>query len=272
MISIVGVHGVGQLDEKHQRADIVAGLSRIWGEAVASGIGCDPSRITMSCAYYAPELAPSVSPQSDALDLLPDEAKEMVMEWFRDLGAAEPVMQSLLGWPLKQGTQWAQQTMPWLTERVIAAFFREVHTFLETSGGPQRTAARDEVAQTIREHEPSIVVAHSLGTIVTYETLWAYTDLKIDLLITLGSPLGMTAVRSRLEPSLAASLGHRPPGVRRWVNVADPGDPIAVPTHLRALFPDIDLDREDSIGVFSFHSATNYLKSPVVAATISPLL
>ncbi len=41
---------------------------------------------------------------------------------------------------------------------------------------------RGEVADTIATHQPAAVIVHSLGSVVTYETLWARTDLKIDLL------------------------------------------------------------------------------------------
>ena len=196
----------------------------------------------------------------------------MVMEWLLDLGAAEPVIQGWLGWPLREGAQWAQERVPWLTEKMIATFFREVDAYLETPDGPRRKAVRNEVAQTIRDHRPEVIVAHSLGTVVTYETLWAEPDLTADLLITMGSPLGMTPIRSRLEPGMDRSEGRRPPGVRRWVNVADHGDPIAVPRSLLALFPGIESDVPESIGALSIHSATNYLGSKAVAKEIIPML
>jgi hypothetical protein len=269
MISILGVHGVGYLDMKHERAEIVSGMSRRWTETIAKGLGYPAAALDVTCAYYSPFLARSYTPQSDPLDALPDGAKDMFMEWLEDLGAPPVVAQGRMGWPLRQGAQWAQKRFPGLTQAAIAAFFREVDAYLRTPSGGQRTAARDEVAQTIREHPSRVVIAHSLGSVVTYEAFWAYPDLTADLLITIGSPLGMRPVLSRLEPGTAQSQGCRPPGVRRWVNVADPGDPVAVPHKLRELFSGIIFDREDSIGAFSIHSATAYLECAAVAATIA---
>lgn len=269
MITIVGVHGVGHLDRKHERPKIVLDMSGRWVKAIAKGLGYPEAALDVTCAYYSPFLARSYTSQGDVLDSLPDEAKDMFMEWLEDLGAPPVVTQARAGWPLRQGSQWAQKRFPWLTKAAIAAFFREVHAYLRTPGGPQRTAARDEVARTIREHPSDVVIAHSLGTVITYEALWEYPDLTADLLITLGSPLGMRPVLSRLKPGIAQSQGARPPGVRRWVNVADPGDPIAVPRKLHELFPGITFDRENNIGAFSIHSASAYLECAAVAATIA---
>jgi hypothetical protein len=272
MIAIVGVHGVGHLDKKNERAEIVSGMSRRWTEAIAKGLGHPASVFNVRCAYYSPFLASSYTPQGDALDTLPDEAKDMFVEWLEDLGAPPVVVQGQMGWPLRQGAHWVQKLFPRFTKAAIATFFHEVHTYLRAPSGPHRSAAREEVAQTIREGPTRVVIAHSLGSVITYEALWADPDLTADLLITIGSPLGMRPVLSRLEPSVAQSLGHRPPGVRRWLNIADPGDPIAVPYRLRKLFPGIELDRTDSIGPLSIHSATAYLKGPLVAASIAPFL
>lgn len=50
--------------------------------------------------------------------------------------------------------------------------------------------------------EPTIVVAHSLGTIIAYDILHSITDKGYDIrgLITLGSPLGLHAVIRQLDP------------------------------------------------------------------------
>ena len=59
-----------------------------------------------------------------------------------------------------------------------------------------------------------MLLAHSLGSVVAYETLWARPDLQIDLLITLGSPLGMPdVIFDQLDPAPIARRGQRPPGV-----------------------------------------------------------
>jgi hypothetical protein len=58
------------------------------------------------------------------------------------------------------------------------------------------------------------------------------------VLVTLGSPLGLAAIRSRLVPQPPAY----PAAVRRWVNIAAPDDIVAARRDLQALF---DRDRPD---------------------------
>lgn len=89
----------------------------------------------------------------------------------------------------------------------------------------------------------------------------ARPDLKIDLLVTLGSPLALPqAILPRLRPTPADGRGARPPGVARWVNLADPGDIVAVPKGgISRTFEGVDTDEHTVIGAFDFHLAKNYL-------------
>lgn len=91
------------------------------------------------------------------------------------------------------------------------------------------------------KHRPQVVIVHSLGTVVTYEALHAHPELNVELLLTLGAPLAMPrAVFDRLNPhptSSSAPLGARPASLARWVNIADPGDPVAIPPSLHAPSP-----------------------------------
>ena len=89
----------------------------------------------------------------------------------------------------------------------------------------------------------------------------------------MGSPLGMPGVIfEKLRPAPTDGLGAKPPGVTRWVNIADPGDFVAVPRHLHRLFQGITSDLEASIGVLQFHKAAAYLASPAVSGLLAAYL
>ncbi len=134
-----------------------------------------------------------------------------------------------------------------------------------------RAAVRDEVRRVIAQHRPAVVIAHSLGSVVAYEALAAGGLPPVELLVTLGSPLGMPdVVFDRLDPSPAAGFGARPAGVRRWVNIADHGDLVAVPRLLARRFHGVDADLEASINAFDFHRVVRYLACPVTARTVAP--
>ncbi|WP_327097173.1 GPI inositol-deacylase [Nocardia vinacea] len=81
--------------------------------------------------------------------------------------------------------------------------------------------------------ETRVVIGHSLGSVVAYDALRARSsEHPVPLLLTLGSPLGFSAISRRLQPP--------PPGfpsvVRRWVNIAAPDDIVAARSDLHTVF------------------------------------
>jgi hypothetical protein len=88
-----------------------------------------------------------------------------------------------------------------------------------------RPGVRDEIDRVVVEKltdEPTVVVSHSLGTVVAYSLLCRDTRrLQIPLLVTLGSPLGIRAVRDQFRPL-------RYPPVGAWYNAFDSHDVVAL--------------------------------------------
>ena len=107
------------------------------------------------------------------------------------------------------------RTLRALLLRVILRFFlRDAHRyFFESEGAPIRQRLSDVLSQ---ESTPAIVVGHSLGSIVAYDVLSNGGAAEVPLLVTLGSPLAIDAVKE---------LVHQPPRVpervRAWLNAAD---------------------------------------------------
>lgn len=60
-------------------------------------------------------------------------------------------------------------------------FVREVSWYLNRP--ERRSAARELVAQKVSQRHPRVIVAHSLGRVVTYEALWSKLDWHVDLLV-----------------------------------------------------------------------------------------
>jgi pimeloyl-ACP methyl ester carboxylesterase len=163
---------------------------------------------------------------------------------------------------------------PGAVESLVAVFFPEVERYLN-GNTPHRTTIRAEVASTIASAAtPRIVLAHSLGSVVAYEALCAYPHIEVELLVTLGSPLAMPiVVFDRLDPTHRNGSGQRPAGVRRWINVTDKGDLIAIPKGgIKARFQDVDDDVETSVHWADFHTVTNYLKTETLAHILRPHL
>jgi hypothetical protein len=281
-LGIVAVHGVGHYD-RYRIADVVcAAYSADWAGHLAAGLGVAANRLDVAFAYYAPELHSGPTAHGYDRDELQDPlAKELMAEWLDALAAPASVAQGALTLPLRYAASWVADKFSLdgrLTGLFIRVFFGEVAAYLRSDDDPARLAAREQVAHRIAQYRPRIVIAHSLGTVVTYEALHAHPELTVDLLLTLGSPLALPrAVFDRLLPRPAngplGRLGACPEGVSRWVNVADPGDPVAIPPHLAQAFHGIALDLTDTVHAgFGFHHAKNYLSCAATAATLGPYL
>lgn len=271
--------------DPHSTVDQVrAAQSVLWTQHLASGLQLPTNSFDLDFAYYAALLntGPAAQGAADAEELSDPLAQELMAAWLEELGAPTPVAQGALTLPLRYAAAWVAEKFSLdgrLTQLFIRLLFREVALYLRADEDQARLAAREEVAARIAQHRPRVVISHSLGTVVTYEALHAHPELKVELLLTLGSPLALPhAVFDRLTPrptglSTSTPLGARPEGVARWVNIADPGDPVAIPPRLARAFTGIALDLTDSIHpTYGFHHAKNYLSCAATAATLGPYL
>lgn len=261
MTRIIGVHGVGNHRPGETAEQAARQLSTIWRRHLSAKL---PDICTVDVAYYADQLRTPGRQGIDDLDNLPADAEQMLRTWLESLELPTQGRQGWGTWPLRQALAWVAERRglsPRLVNLFVATFFREVATYLRPTDDSARTAARERVVHTLRAGGANVVIAHSLGSVVAYEALWACPDVPVDLLVTLGSPLALPhAVFPRLRPAPADDRGARPPSVARWVNLADPGDLVAVPLFgVSRRFADVDVDEHSVAHAFDFHLVSNYL-------------
>jgi hypothetical protein len=125
------------------------------------------------------------------------------------------------------------------------------------------------------EGELLIVVAHSLGTVIALEALADFSERSIDLLITIGSPLSTETVASRMIQKSRSW----PQVVRKWVNVSDPDDIVALHHSIdRRNFLKNCSDRDKATiwniidvknHTSNHHGIVGYLDDPVVAQLLT---
>lgn len=107
-----------------------------------------------------------------------------------------------------------------LGQAAIESFTRDVYLYTRRAG-VQAEINRIVAAQLTEE--PTIVVGHSLGSVVAYNVLRTDTRrLNIPLYVSLGSPLGIRAIRDELRPL------RYPDRLGRWFNAFDPRDVVAL--------------------------------------------
>ena len=95
---------------------------------------------------------------------------------------------------------------------------------------------------------PRIVVAHSLGTIITYDVLTTTPELaglQLDILFTLGCPLGSGNVQGLIRDR-AGRPNPVPPPLAAWLQLLGRSfDPVAIEHTLRDEFVPKDVTRDD---------------------------
>lgn len=270
---IVGVHGIRCYRYLTEAGTVTLAAERLAAEwAAALGIPYDTE--SLRTAYYAQLLHLGSAQGTDDPELLSADAQRLLLGWVTALGAPAEVAMGPGTLPVRQAAGWLAERFGDAARKLAVLFCREADTYVSEHDSPRRAAAREEVQRVLALQQPRVVVAHSLGSVVAYEALW-HRPFDLDLLITLGSPLGMPHVfyeRLSLGEGNEQSKGQRPPGVRRWVNIADIGDIVAIPRDLPSRFPGIDAHHEVSLGPIASHKATRYLARPEVAAELGHLL
>ncbi|RSN62744.1 hypothetical protein DMH01_08840 [Amycolatopsis sp. WAC 04182] len=266
MARIVLVHGIAQEQKSADTLEAewlpsLAGGVRLAGDAaLADAVWRDARPGDARMAFYG-DLFRKDGQQGGADELTADEwalAETLAAEWLRNaassasretdrnraraelaqLGgqagetqgvraAARPVLNALVRLKpfARLGVAFA--------ERVVVKALKQVTLYLTDE------TIRERVQERVAEHigpETEVIVGHSLGSVVAYEAAHRHGR-PLPLLLTLGSPLGLRTVvyeRTRPQPPCV------PPGVARWVNLADRDDLVAARPDLSGMFPGAD--------------------------------
>lgn len=170
----------------------------------------------------------------------------------------------------QRGLQLLDRYVPKARSRLIEATAADVSQYLHEHEVQQYIDAG--VAQAFRECDGDVVVVgHSMGSIVAYQVLSraGLVDCHVKTLITIGSPLGLQAIREALEP-----ITH-PPNVGSWFNAYDERDLVSLNPLDEKNFP-VSPKIVNYGGVKNesenHHKIGGYLSDPVIATAISDAL
>lgn len=229
--------------------------------------------LTVECAFYGHEYSDGKSDgdrQYAAVDLEPGletEFVEAIAAGLQGDGGDEGKKLYLPGG--LQRALVAIQRSPLFEGRdsVLVSFVKQVSRYLEDA--EFRSRVHDEVAQAMAR-SPRLVIGHSLGSVVAYDWLQRNRVENPPALVTLGSPLGLEAIRRRLDQPLDRS--RWPGDVRSWANIAAGHDAVAMVKELAPLYhPDI-VDQPCANPRASAHSAVTYLTNVRTARAIDKAL
>ncbi|MGW0804587.1 hypothetical protein [Nonomuraea sp. NPDC002799] len=271
MAVIVGVHGIGKynyyLEAGNSAAGAAAAMRRKWDRYLQAALGEESGAYFSEIAYFSHHLhdgRPGGAPRSPAAMEAP--AQQIFVNWARQAGVGEHVTGML-----KSFTGWLLGKLDARSAAFAKLFAPEVAAYL--TDAVRREKCRQAVADVIRANQPKVVIAHSLGSVVAYEALASDPSLHVDLLITLGSPLGMrNVVFEHLLPAPVNGRGERPKGVKRWVNIADKDDIAAIPAALCDSFTGVDAEELVNLDWIDFHTVEKYLGCPALDPHLRPFL
>ena len=183
----------------------------------------------------------------------------------------EVLRRGVLNWEWVQGIlSLLDKKVPFASSASVALFTEDVFKYLNQN--EIRTTMDKGVRQAFTPGVETVVVAHSLGTVVAYNVLSekkAAEELAVPMLITLGAPLGVKVIKKAIRPiAHPACVGH-------WFNAMDQRDVVA-------LFPlddgnfDISPAIENKTDVDNDtpnrHGISGYLGDAVVARRIHDAL
>ena len=105
---------------------------------------------------------------------------------------------------------------------------RYVHDVNEIAAHTRRLLKMPLQAATLAQR-PILLIAHSMGSVIAFDSLWELSHegrerAHIDLLLTMGSPLGQRYVQERLKGATKTGYDRYPGNIRRWKNLAAVGD------------------------------------------------
>lgn len=216
-----------------------------------------------------PAFAPKGSPVFDEYT----EFKARVVDEMRvRAGISDQAVQAEAGdLPVEKGPQnwaWVQavvrlldRTFISLPEGTLEVFLRDVFLYTRKTAV---SSAIDAIVAPYITSDMRVVIGHSLGSVVAYNVLKAAAH-KPPLFVTVGSPLGIRAIRSKL------GVLTNPAGGKGWYNAYDPRDVVALnPLDTTNFGVDPAIANYDGVNnqTSNRHGIVGYLNDPNIARAI----
>ncbi len=188
-----------------------------------------------------------------------------------------------------------------ITDVILHRFFRDLESYYSgnySDNSPSlpnhtptiRDRIRERAGTVLQEHKNDeiLFIAHSMGTIIAYDVLTLLLpDLPVSTFITIGSPLGLPIVKSKIAYENRHLLKDfrklkTPPGVMKWYNFSDIEDYVAINYDLADDFSanergvivrDFIVNNDYRINDHKNpHKSFGYLRTPELASVIREFL
>jgi len=177
-----------------------------------------------------------------------------------------------------------------VTDKIIHNYFKDLEVYYSDNSMDQhdptclaRDAIRKKLFDVLKIHKNDdvLLIGHSMGSIIAYDVLVNHTnDCKVKTFITVGSPLGIPIIVSRIfEEQKSLSV---PKNISKWYNHSDAEDLVAMDHTLKDDFPENEnnIKVEDMLVYNDYvindkrnpHKVYGYLRTPEMAQIITDFL
>jgi hypothetical protein len=127
---------------------------------------------------------------------------------------------------------WLPALMALIPDAAVKSTILETERYFNNQqgiGDAVRELVKSPLRRMFSRGDRVLLIGHSMGSVIAYDALWQLWHEernrgRVDLLVTLGSPLGMRFVQRRLIGFDDEPARRFPGNIRRWVNVAAQGD------------------------------------------------
>jgi len=169
----------------------------------------------------------------------------------------------------------------------------EINRYFDNRDG-EGTQARDFLKRALQDawqqNRRVLLMGHSFGSVIAYDALWELSHSeadaqrgRVDLFVTMGSPLTMRYIRRRLKGAGQQGRLRYPTNIDRWLNLAAVGEVTALDRRMSHCFSEMcDLNLvqsiDDNLEVMNrfrgpdglnVHKCYGYLASPTLASVVS---
>ncbi|MET7484085.1 hypothetical protein [Streptomyces sp. NPDC005538] len=182
-------------------------------------------------------------PDLDASDVQEGLEEDLLLQWWE---AAAAVESQVTGPEVRVRMRTWRPVQRALDALSHSSFFAAMaeHLMILSARQVRRYFTEPDIREEIGDRlvkevtdDTEVIVAHSLGSVVAYETLCAHPEWSDLTLVTLGSPLAVRGtVFDRLVPPPRDGLARWPAPVKAWTNIADGGDLVALVKELAPAF------------------------------------
>ena len=182
-----------------------------------------------------------------------------------------------------------------ITNAILKKYFRDLEVYYREEckdenkvNSKARNLIQERLVKYITKYKNHdiMIIAHSMGSIITFDVLsFLIPEARINTLVTIGSPLGLPIVVSKIAAEQkkkvkARSIMATPPGVTsNWFNFADINDHVAINFELsddfreneRGILPtDFLVNNNYEInGEINHHKSFGYLRTPEFSKILS---